>query len=148
MVLKVIDYLKKVVPNREKALAYVRSFDYEEYKRELTAALGNSALGMIENERRKGKYDPQKHAARLEVILSHYDEIMEIVHRMPSYNSVYETLKSAGLPLTPEELGFSKKEIREAFIMAKDIRDKYVVSRLLWDLGLLEEAADELFPCE
>ena len=32
--------------------------------------------------------------------------------------------------------------------MTKDIRDKYIGSRLLWDLGLLEEAGNRLFPDE
>ena len=102
---------------------------------------------MIANEAKEGKYDPAKHAARLEVILAHYGEIIAIINAMPTYDQVYATLKAAGFPLTAEELGFSAKEVHDAFIMAKDIRDKYVVSRLLWDLGLLEDAADELFPC-
>ena len=29
--------------------------------------------------------------------------------------------------------------------MAKDIRDKYVGTRLLWDLGMLDTVADKLF---
>ena len=49
-----------------------------------------------------------------------------------------------GLPTTAAELGISKGELKEAFIMAKDIRDKYVLGRLLWDLGLLDEIADEV----
>ena len=49
-----------------------------------------------------------------------------------------------GLPTTAAELGVTRGELRDAFIMAKDIRDKYVCGRLLWDLGLLEEIADEV----
>jgi hypothetical protein len=32
--------------------------------------------------------------------------------------------------------------------MTADIRDKYIGSRLLWDLGLLYEIGQELFPDE
>ena len=66
---------------------------------------------------------------------------------MPSYDTVCATLNAAGFPLTPAELGFSPKEVHDAFVFSKDIRDKYIISRLLWDLGLLDEAADTLFPC-
>ena len=42
------------------------------------------------------------------------------------------------------EFGLTEKELREAFLMAKDIRDKYVIGRMLWDFGVLEEFADSL----
>lgn len=145
--LKVFDYVKKIVPNKEAALQYVANFDFDAYASYLRENLGNSAESMIANEAKEGKYDPEKHAARLNVILDKYDEIMAIINAMPTYDEVYATLAAAGFPLTAEEIGFSAKEVHDAFIMAKDIRDKYVVSRLLWDLGLLEKAADELFPC-
>ncbi len=145
--LKVFDYVKTVVPNKEKALEYARNFNYDSYKQELCAFLGNSADGMIANEVKEGKYHSEKHEARLDVILDKYDQIMDIINKMPSYNDVYATLSEAGFPLTAEEIGFSAQEVHNAFIMSKDIRDKYIVSRLLWDLGLLEEAANSLFPC-
>lgn len=147
LVLKVFDYVKKVVPDREKALAYVKAFDGDAYNAYLTENLGSAAESMIAGEAREGKYNAEKHAARLETILGKYDEIMAIINAMPTYDEVSATLSAAGFPLTAEELGFSKKEIRDAFIMGKDIRDKYVVCRLLWDLGILDEAVEELFPC-
>ena len=145
--LKIFEYVKSVVPNKEKALEYVKNFDYEEYKTYLVSILGKSAESMIANEAKEGKYDPAKHAARLDHILEHYDEIMAVINAMPTYDEVYATLKAAGFPLTAEEIGFFAKDVYDASIVAKDIRDKYAVTRLLWDLGLLEEACDELFPC-
>ena len=146
LALKVFDYARTVVPDREKALAAAKRFNYDEYRQTLVAALGKSADSMIANEAREGKYDPEKHAARLEVILSRYDEISAVINNMPSYDTVCATLNAAGFPLTPAELGFSPKEVHDAFVFSKDIRDKYIISRLLWDLGLLDEAANTLFP--
>lgn len=145
--LKIFEYVKTIAPNKEKALEYVKHFDYEEYKAYLVSILGKSADSMIVNEAKEGKYDSVKHAARLARILEHYDEIMEVINAMPTYDEVYATLKAAGFPLTAEEIGFSAKEVHDTSIVAKDIRDKYAVTRLLWDLGLLEEACGELFPC-
>ena len=34
---------------------------------------------------------------------------------------------------------------KETFVSTKDIRDKYIGSRLLWDLGILDEFAEKLF---
>ncbi len=145
--LKIFDYIKSVVPNKEKALAYVRAFDYEEYKKYLISVLGKSSDSMILNEEKEGKYDPAKHTARLENILANYDKIMDIINAMPTYDEVYATLKAAGFPLSAEEIGFSPKEVYDASIVSKDIRDKYSITRLLWDLGILEETCQKLFPC-
>ncbi len=148
LVLKIFDYIKSVVPDKERALAYAKTFDYEEYKKFLVAVLGKGADSMIQNEAKEGKYDIEKHSLRLERILEKYDEIMAVVNAMPTYDEVYATLKSAGFPLTPEEIGFTAKEVHDAAIVSKDIRDKYAITRLLWDLGLLEEAVDTIFPAE
>ncbi len=146
LALKIFEEIKTVVPNREKALAYVQSFDYEEYKKYLISVLGKSADSMILNEEKEGKYNPEKHAARLEHILTNYDKIMEVINAMPSYDQVYATLKAAGFPLAAEEIGFTAKEVYDASIVGKDIRDKYAITRLLWDLGILEETCAKLFP--
>lgn len=146
MILKIFDYVKTVVPNREKALEYVKAFDYNAYRTYMSDCLGSGAQGMFANEEREGKYDPDKHAARLEIILSRYDEILEVIRNMPTYDEVAGVLSAAGFPLTAQQLGFSAQEIRDAVVLAKDIRDKYVIGRLLWDLGLLEQAVEALFP--
>ena len=53
---------------------------------------------------------------------------------------------AAGLaaPVTAQEFGISREEVYTAFLMTKDIRDKYIGSRLLWDLGELDNAAQML----
>ena len=63
---------------------------------------------------------------------------------LPSYASVQALLESLGAPTEPEQIGITPEEVRKTFPMTKDIRDKYVGSRLLWDLGLLEQFARDL----
>ena len=94
---------------------------------------------MIAGERREGKYDPDKHAARLDEILAHWDEILAIIGSLPKASELEEFLRAIGHPTSFAGIGVSEEDAREAFRMAKDIRDKYVLGRLLWDLGLLEE---------
>ena len=47
-----------------------------------------------------------------------------------------EFMKKIGHPTTFDEIGITAEEEAMAFTMAKDIRDKYVLGRLLWDLGM------------
>jgi len=136
MSLEMYEELKQVTPDREKALAFVRDFDMEEWKRDLRHYLGGGAEAMIENEKKEGKYDPAKHAARLEIILSHWEELRGLMDSLPSAKELAAKLAAIGMPTTLQELGLTDEESAVAFRLSKNIRDKYVGTRLLWDLGL------------
>lgn len=125
-------------PDRAAALAYVQGFNYEDWKAFLRRQLGKSAEAMIEIEAKEGKYNLEKHEKRLDFIIAHWDELLEIMNLLPTADEVEALLKKIGAPTTFEEIGFTAEEERNAILMSKDIRDKYVGSRLLWDLGLLE----------
>ena len=61
---------------------------------------------------------------------------------MDEYRQLMEEI---GLKESYEDLGHSVEETRMAFYATKDIRDKYIGSRLLWDLGMLEDVGKEIF---
>ena len=136
-----------VQPIAEKALSYAKAFDLDGWNAFLQKNLGIGADAMIQNESREGKYDKSKHAVRLQVILENWEQILQIIaEEIPSYEFVENALLTVGAPTSAQEIGISNEETHNAFLMAKDIRDKYVGTRLLWDLGCLEEVADSLFP--
>ena len=136
--------LAELVPDREKALDYVRHFEPDVWFAHLRDLLGHGAQAMIAGEHREGKYDPAKHAARLEKILANWDTILQIAGELPKAAELRAFFVSIGHPVSGEELGLTADDMREAFLAAKDIRDKYVLGRLLWDLGVLETTADAL----
>lgn len=139
--IKAYEYLKSITPDREKALSYVKNFSFDKYCTFLKKNMGAGAQAMIDGEKRERKYDVKKHEKRLEIIIENWDKICSIINEeLPAYDDVYALLKSIGAPVSPAEFGISEEEVKNAFIITKDIRDKYVVSRLLWDLGELENA--------
>lgn len=129
--------LAGITPDREKALAYVSSFDPDKWSAHLREKLGAGAEAMIAGEAREHKYDKEKHRSRLERIIARWNEIKAVIDEMPSPDELESLMRRTGLPVTPMEIGISDDDLHEAFIMAKDMRDKYVLGRLLWDLGLL-----------
>ena len=139
------EQLAKITPDREKALNYVANYDKEAWFERLTALVGTGAKSMIRNEARDGKYDPEKHKKRLEVILEHWDEIVAIINDLPKQADIIALLRSIDAPVSPEELGIPS-DLSEVFLATKDIRDKYVLSRLAWDLGVIDELAEKLKP--
>ena len=137
--LSLYEKLRDFTPNREQALAYVRSFSYDRWKAALRERLGKSAEAMIAGEEKERKYDPARHAERLDRILAHWDEIRSVIRSLPDSKPLADRMRAIGMPTSFTELGFSDEDTRYAILMSKDIRDKYVGSRLFWDLGILEE---------
>lgn len=142
--LQIYEKLCTIRPDQEAALAAVQAFRWEDWCSRLRAFLGGGAEAMIALEAREGKYDKAAHARRLEVILQKWPRILEILQELPRAEKLQALLQVVGGKTTPAELGLTAAEVAETFRMTKDIRDKYVGSRLLWDLGLLEQFARDL----
>ena len=137
---RIYEQLRKLTPNRETALNYAKSFDPANHFEKLRIFLGKGAETMIAQEKHDGKYDPAKHAERLETILTHWEDILQIMEEelLPS-SELEHLLKSLGAPTCAEEMGIDESIVPMTFLATKDIRDKYVLSRLCWDLGIIEQ---------
>ena len=139
---KLYERLKTVTPNWKQALSYAEAFDFAAWSGELRRYLGKGAESMIALEAKEGKYDPAKHRERLEIILSHWSEILQIIdEEIPPVSELEALLDLIGAPKTLSEIGVSDDELPMIFRCTKDIRDKYVLSRLVWDLGI-----EDIFP--
>ncbi len=140
---RMYEKLKKMSFDKSKALSYAENFDLEQWNEKLRSFLGKGAEVMIELEKEEQKYSAEKHKKRLKIILQNLDRIFDIIsEELPPYDELEALLDSVGAPKTPEEIGQSTEIIPMTFMATKDIRDKYVLSRLAWDLGILEEIAE------
>ena len=137
---KIYEKLKAITPDREKALSYVQSFDFAAWSAQLRAFLGKSAEAMIALEEKEQKYNKEAHRARLEVILQNWDAILQIIdEELPSSAAISALLDAIDAPKSMADIGLDENTLPMTFFAAKDIRDKYVLPRLAWDLGVLEE---------
>jgi len=145
LAVKVYEKLGQILPDREKALDYARQFDYSAWSKTLRTLCGRGAEEMIALESREGKYDLAKHRARLEKILINWDGILKIIEEeLPGSDRIRVLLDTVGAPKTPAELGIDESILADTFRATKDIRDKYVLSRLAWDLGMIDKLAEML----
>ena len=131
------EQLKQFVPDKEKALQFVANFDFEGWGNTLRDFIGVGAEQMIAQEAKEHKYDRERHAKRLEVILDHWNELLDMINTLPSKAEMISILDRIGAPKTVAEIGISEEIVPLTFAATKDIRDKYVLSRLYWDLGIL-----------
>ena len=93
-------------------------------------------------ERTARKNDPAAHAERLDRIIANWDGIQRAIREeLPDYRALRGLMERAGMPVKPSQIGVSLEDTVNAFIGARDARDKYMSCSLLWDLGLTEEYA-------
>jgi glycerol-1-phosphate dehydrogenase [NAD(P)+] len=133
---KMYDKLSNFKPSKKDATDSVRAFSFDAWAKTLRAFLGKGAEAMIRAEEKDGKYSVEKHSSRIDRIIDGWDDILDIINTsLPTYSELLAILKSVGLPLTPEELGHDSDELALTLAATRDIRDKYVLSRLAWDIG-------------
>lgn len=138
--LRIYEQVKKYTPDVALAEQKVSAFDHPSYNQFLKDFLGRSAESMLALEEKEGKYDPVKHHSRIAYIAEHWQELVQIMEQeLPAAAELERLLKAIGAPCSVEEIGLSADILRLTFEATKDIRDKYVLSRLCWDLGILNE---------
>ena len=146
--MKAVELYEKVMaltPDWEKAHAYVESFDLEAWNGVLRQFLGSSADTMIELEKKEGKYRKDTHAARFRLIEANWDGILDVLkEELPTAEELCKLMDAVGISRDLITIGVSSEDAKITFRATKDIRDKYVLSRLAWDLGILDELCDML----
>ncbi|MBQ4089678.1 MAG: sn-glycerol-1-phosphate dehydrogenase [Clostridia bacterium] len=145
LTMKIYEKLKTITPDRQKALDYVAKFDVAAWEENVKRVFGATAGSVLAIEEKTHKNDPAKHAVRLEKTLAKWDEIMKIVEEeLPDYQWLEDTMRQTGMPLFPKDLGLDAKQVSDAFVCARDIRDKFLSCSMIWDLGLMDEFAEWL----
>ena len=143
--IKLYEHLRTQKPVREKAEAYVASFDYDDWAQKLRCFLGKSAESIIAQEAKEQKYDKQLHKVRFEAIEQNWDTIIGILdEELPPSGRLEAMMRSIGLPTSCAELGIDRASAQMTFKATKDLRNKYILSWLAWDLGSLDELCEML----
>ena len=138
--IKLYEKIRNISPDKQKALEYTKNFDLCAWNEELRIFLGKSAESMIALEEKEQKYNIEKHKARLLVIVDNWDNIKQILdEELPTYEYMKRIFEQLEFPTTMKEIGLDENILPMTFKATKDIRDKYVLSRLCWDLGILDE---------
>ena len=146
--MKAVELYEKVrslTPDPEKAAAAVAAFSCEDWNAQLRSFLGRSGETMIAQEQKERKYDKTTHPARFRKIADNWDVILKILEEeLPSAEELAGIMDTIGISRDLNTIGVDSECAKLTFKATKDIRDKYVLSRLAWDLGILEELCELL----
>lgn len=143
---EIYEIIQGLTPDEERALNYVEGFDLEVWHAFVRCFLGKSGERLVELEEKEQKYSREGHKRRLKRITAHWDQIRSIIaQELPTVDVLRGYLETIGAPVSPREIGLDYRQARRAFLVSKDIRNKYNASMLLWDLGLLDEVVKSLW---
>ena len=129
-----------------RAEAAIKAYSSEAWEERMRAIFGPVvAPSVLALEAQTGKNRPEIWRARLDAIVAHWPEIRAIIREeLPPRREVWALMKRCGMPMIPADLGLTRQDAVDALLGSREIRDKYLTSSLLWDLGLLEETAMRL----
>lgn len=143
--MKLYQKIREITPDRAKGEAHMKAFDRAQWEAQIRRIFGKTADEIIAIEDKTKKNDPARHAKRLDNLCNHWDEILKIMdEELPDYDWLYAKLAATGMPMKPSDIGVPMDDVVNAFVGARDIRDKYLSCSFLWDLGLTDEFAEAL----
>ena len=74
-----------------------------------------------------------------------WPEIRDLIEKeIPSHREMEKMMASLGEPVNPRQIGISSELVRDAVILAKEVRNRFTILQVLWDLGLLDIYAEKV----
>ena len=145
LTLKILDRLRTMKPDEQSVKQAINAFDQQAWETDMRRVFGGAAEELIHKENTLWhKNDPGARMKRFARIRDHWDEILTIMdEELPDTAATIALMKSLRLPVSPREIGITDQQTLDAFHHSRDIRDKYLTSSMLWDMGLLDD-----FPME
>ncbi|MBR6322774.1 MAG: sn-glycerol-1-phosphate dehydrogenase, partial [Lachnospiraceae bacterium] len=140
LTLKLYRHIRALKPSREKAEAHMAAFSREAWEAETRRIFGRTADEVLKIEEAARKNDPANHAVRLARTLDNWDEICRIIdEELPDYEALRAKMEKIGEPVKPSDLNISLQDTLDAFTASRDIRNKFLTSSMLWDLGEMDD---------
>lgn len=141
LTLRIYDWIRTIRPDRAKAEAFMASFQDDAWQAQTREIFGKAAQAVIDAEHlQQHKNDPARQKAHFDRIEANWDEILRIIDaELPPTHEIEALMAHLEMPMVPADLGISQEDTRRAFIGSRDIRDKYLTSTMLWEMGLMYE---------
>ena len=122
-----------------------REFDEEKWLQGTRATYLDATPAIVELERKAGKNDVARRNARIDRMQEIWPEIRaEIEGSLPAADELRRLIAACGGPTRPQDVGIEDWLVAAAVHAGKDVRDRWTLLQMLWDLGLDDEFAARL----
>lgn len=126
------------------AEALERLQDFDAYQARL-GSLPPELLPAVVVESKKKYPSKEVLKARLEQVVNGWDALWaDLSGWVQKPEELRKVLQAAGAPATAQGIGIPEGELREAYKIARDIRARYSILDLAWELGQLDRLEEEV----
>ncbi len=129
--------------NHARALAV--QYSKEQWEEKMHRAYGPAADSVIALEDQIGKNTTKDRLLRIDQLEKHWDELKNVTCQLPSSDLIYQYLSELGAPATPMAVGIDKSSFIDSFLVAKELRNRFGLLQILFDLELAEDTAEQVW---
>lgn len=141
--LRAYEYVANLNPDFEQVRKLPRA-SLEAWESNIRNAFLIAADQILELEKKCGKNTAEHLHARLNAIEANWSAIHALAESTVKAKVVQDILLQLGAPTKLDQIGVDREMARQAILYAKELRDRYTVLQLLWDLGELENFANTI----
>ena len=144
LILKLVEKLRNTHVDFAAARAAAAVYDPAAWEAAVCKAYGSAAEGVIALEHEAQKNETSARLRRIDAMEKHWEEILRLLTRLPSSQEIMELLRSLDSPCLPSEIGVEGDLLKQTFLYCKEVRARYTILQMVWDLGLLDTLSDQV----
>ena len=144
LILKLVEALRNTKVDFDAARHFAKDYNQAEWEKNIHAAYGPAAQGVIDMEAKAQKNEINAHLKRIDAMESHWNEITALLEALPASETVMGLLKSLDSPYLPGQIDIDPVMLKNTFMYAKEVRARYTILQMVWDLGLLDKLSDQV----
>ena len=144
LMLKLVEALRARTVDFGAARAAALGYDQAAWEKNIRAAYGPAAQGVIDMEVKAKKNETSARLERIDSMERNWAEITALLEALPSSETVADLLKSLDSPCTPAAIDVDAEMLKNTFLYCKEVRARYTILQMVWDLGLLDSLSDEV----
>ncbi|MCI8327561.1 MAG: sn-glycerol-1-phosphate dehydrogenase [Lachnospiraceae bacterium] len=121
------------------------TFDEAAWEAKVRECYKDAAAGIIALEKQCGKNNIENRNKRLDRIENVWQEMVSLIQtELPVLDDLRQMMIDLNEPVNPNQLGISMEQVKDAIILAKEVRNRFTILQILWDLNLLESYANDM----
>lgn len=144
LILMMTEALRSTHVDFEQARAAACAYDPAKWEAEIRRAYGAAADGVIALEHTSHKNAAEGRLHRIDVMEEKWAEITALLEALPRSQQVMDIITSLDAPCLPKDIDVDSKLLKDTLVYCKEIRARYTILQMIWDLGLTDRLSDQV----
>ena len=144
LILKLVEALRKTNIDFDAARTAAKGYDQAAWEEKIRMAYGPAAQGVIDMEAKAKKNETNARLERIDSMEKNWAEITALLEALPASETVMDLLKSLDASYLPDQIEVDEEMLRNTFLYCKEVRARYTILQMIWDLGLLDTLSEQV----